>query len=512
MEIENKGIRRLVQDGNMEEAIQNLDILFEDLGKERNVLATMLNRLNELKLVESKGSEPYDMIALQRNKITDSFLNFFLFLEERINNVMSIKYDIKNFDEQVRLKMMQQYHVGDKLGEGISAVIYRAKDLSTDKEYAIRALKSINATNIDEEIKGIAKAANIKHRNIIEIVSFDMDDIPYCLVMEYIHGIRLDEMLQIGAFPLRDAVKITIQLCEALYYLQNCGIEKYGRVRPSKIIIDQELQPVVSVFEIFKSKGLYQDRSKMGKELLSVRDDLRYISPEEYDSTTFEFNRDKTDQFMVGLIFYELITGNALFKGENLHDMIVHQTDFFFKEKNRKQVFDEVQAPQAVKDILEKMLSINPQERFGNIKQLSKALEKITLDTKEENDTAYESYMRCCIANKDFMSDFYTRFFGAHAEKKYQERFGSSEVNNVIKKKLQKMILQIVDFHEDRDPESLRKVLQFKGHQGLKESDYANFLKVLKETVASNDRLWASDIGIEKAWDLLIYKTLEVLK
>ncbi len=512
MEIENKGIRRLVQDGHMEEAIQNLDILFEDLGKERNVLATMLNRLNELELIESKGSESYDMIALQRNKITDSFLNFFLFLEERINNVMSIKYDIKNFDEQVRLKMMQQYQVGDKLGEGISAVIYKGKELSTNKEFAIRALKSINATNIDEEIKGIAKAANIKHRNIIEIVSFDMDDIPYCLVMEYIHGIRLDEMLQIGSFPLRDAIKITIQLCEALYYLQNCGIEKYGRVRPSKIIIDQELQPVVSVFEIFKSKGLYQDRSKMGKELLSVRDDLRYISPEEYDSTTFEFDRDKTDQFMIGLIFYELITGKALFKGENLHEMIIHQTDFFFKEKHRKQILEAVQAPQEVKDVLQKMLAINPQERFTNIKQLSKALGKITLEIKEENDMAYESYMRCCIANKEFITDFYTSFFGAHAEKKYQERFGSNEVSNVIKKKLQKMILQIVDFHEDRDAGNLKKVLQFKGHQGLTESDYHNFLQTLKATVATNDRLWNSDPNIEKAWDGLIMKTLEVLK
>lgn len=510
MEVENRGIRRLVQDGQLEDAIKNLDILFEDLMKERVVLATMQNRLAELRkdVAENKATEAE--INLQRGKITSSFLNFFLFLEEKINNVMSIKYDVRNFDEQVKLKMMQQYEVGEKLGEGVSAVLFKAKDMNTDREVAIRALKSINAANINEEVKSIANAAKIKHRNIIEIISFDMDDIPYCVVMEYIHGIRLDEMLQVGPFPLRDAIKITIQLCEALYYLQNCGITKYGRVRPSKIIIDQELQPVVSVFEIFKSKGLYQDRSKMGKELLGVRDDLRYISPEEFFTSDYHIERDKTDQFMVGLVFYELITGIPLFMGETLDEITKRQNDFFNKKEIRANVIKNL--PKELKIIFEHIFQIDPEKRYVNIKELSKQLSKVTIKSNPDNDIAYESYMRCTIANKDFIDDFYEQLFKNHAEKKYKERFENHKVSETTKKKLLKMILQVIDFQTNVNQVEIDRLKKFKGHSGLTHQDYEIFLMTMKNAIKINDRLWQSDPNIEKAWERLITKSLEALK
>lgn len=510
MEIENRGIRRLVQEGQLEDAIKNLDILFEDLMKERVVLATMQNRLAELRKDEETNRASSNEINLQRNKITSSFLNFFLFLEEKINNVMSIKYDVKNFDEQVKLKMMQQYEVKDKLGEGVSAVLFRATDINTDREVAIRALKSINAANINEEMKSISNAAKIKHRNIIEIISFNMEDIPYCVVMEYIHGIRLDEMLHIGPFPLRDAVKITIQLCEALYYLQNCGISKYGRVRPSKIIIDQELQPVVSVFEIFKSKGLYQDRSKMGKELLAVRDDLRYISPEEFFTSDYHYERDKTDQFMIGLVLYELVTGVPLFKGETLDKITKLQSEFFNKSEVRNAIIKSL--PKELKSVFEQLFQIDPEKRFVNIKELAKSLSKINIKSSADNDIAYESYMRCTISNKNFIDEFYEQLFLNHAERNYKERFDEHRVNESTKKKLLKMILQVIDFQTNVNQVEIERLKKFKGHSGLTSQDYENFLMTMRNAIKTNDRLWQSDPNIEKAWSKLIAKSLDAMK
>jgi hypothetical protein len=94
---------------------------------------------------------------------------------------------------------------------------------------------------------------------------------------------------------------------------------------------------------------------------------------------------------------------------------------------------------------------------------------------------------------------------------KYHERFDNKEVNNVIKKKLQKMILQVVDFHGVADEDKFKKMLQFKGHQGLKQSDYRKFLGTLKQLIMENDRLWKSDSSIEKAWDILIERILNSL-
>lgn len=522
MSAENKGIRKLVEENKIGEAMANVIDLLDTLSEDRTMLSQINTRLNKIEQDKLNGTVSKNEIDLEDNRLKFNFLNFIGMLEEKINNVMSIKYDIKNFDEQVRLKLMQQYDVERKsLGEGSSAVIYRATDLNTKRIVAVRAMKSLNSKEEEENLRAlIERASLLKHRNIIGIESYLLDDIPKCVIMEYIYGIRLDELLSTGAFPLRDAIRITRQLSEAVYYLLNSEVQRSGRFRPSKIIIDQELEPIISVFEIFRTRTSLTERSNAA-ELISAHAELRYVTPEEFFGQEQNLERDSLEQFLMGLIMYELITGAPLFKGNTLYELTNTQLDFFENKEYKKKKISELDVSKEIKAILNRLLSIKPEERYNNLNELTRALDAVDVENNPENDLAHESFMRCCVKNREFIGDFYNQFFAQFPEKNYQRLFqeigpkhqnnqtNNFEVSPSTRKKMQKMVLQIIDFQAIDTPEKVAAITSIKMHSRLQKEDFINFLSALKTTISINDRLWKFNPNIEKAWDTLFQRFLE---
>ncbi|MCC6726556.1 MAG: protein kinase, partial [Saprospiraceae bacterium] len=305
-------IRQLIQSRKTEEAINVLSRLHESIGADANTLTMLKARLADVEYKRKNELAKEEDLRIEENKINDSFLYYFENLEERVNTVLGLKYDVTDFEQQVKLKMMRQYEVGERLGEGNSAVIYKGIEKSSGKLVAIRALKTIRLSSIekaksnDTEAGKVSSkiASQIKHRNIIEILSSHESDIPFCTVLEYINGVTLDHLLEIGYVPKRDTISIIRQICDALYYLQNIGYD-HKNLRPSKIIIDHELKPVISVFEIFKDMRGY---SRLDK----ILDDLRYSSPEELRYESDKLDYDKVNQFLMGLIMWEMLTGHQL--------------------------------------------------------------------------------------------------------------------------------------------------------------------------------------------------------
>ncbi|MBI5913762.1 MAG: protein kinase [Bacteroidetes bacterium] len=493
-------IRELIQEGKLEEAIDALSKLYGSLGADMNTLDLLRSRLSEVKETNVKGIGKPEDSALEMNRITDSFLYFFENLEERVNTVLGLKYDVRDFDKQVRLKMMRQFEVTEQLGNGSSAVIYRARELSSGKTVAIRALKDIKPLSD----KLTTTAYHIKHRNIIEILSSYESDLPFCIVLEYINGITLDKLLDIGYFPVRDSVAIIQQLCDAVYYLQNIDIDhKY--LRPSKIIIDHELKPVISVFEIFKDMRAY---SRLDK----IREDLMYISPEELRKQEPDIDYDRVNQFLLGLLLYEMLTGRPLFEGKNLLEVQRGREQFFFKPTHRRKVLKSLGIPEGLRAILQKLLEFEPENRFPNLIQLEKQLQRLPIESDPVVDAVHESYMRCCAKNKEFISHFYQRLFKNYPDKNYAAKFPDNMAGNKTRKKLRMIILQLIDAQNPFAPVPISNIKQFGGHASLAPDDYHNFLTTLKAEVQANDFLWKKDVTIGQAWDELIAKAMESLK
>ncbi len=492
-------IRELVQDGKIEEALDALAKLHESLNTDANTLVLLRSRLAGVEDKRLKQTATADELRIEVNRITDSFLYFFENLEERVNTVLGLRYDAKDFDKQVRLKMMRQFEVMELLGSGASAVIYRARELSSGKTVAIRALKDIKPPS-DHLSK---KVYQLKHRNIIEVLSSYESDIPFCLVLEYINGITLDNLLEAGYFPQRDTISIVRQLCDALYYLQNLGID-LKNLRPSKIIIDHELKPVISVFEIFKNQ---QGFSRLDK----IKDDLVYSSPEELSAQAENIDYDKVNQFLMGLLMYEMLTGDPLFRGGTVEEVMECRRNFFDKPVYRRTLLKATNLPKKLLDILERLLQKDPTKRYSNLVELDKELYRLPTHGERSTELVHESYMRCCAKNRDFISSFYGRLFREHPERNYAARFGEGTANKRTRKKLRVMLLQLIDVDNPNAPTNFSAIKQFSGHAGLEKPDFANFLYALKAEMADNDFYWKRDPGINKAWDEVIGRALEKL-
>lgn len=497
-------IRELVQDGKIEEAIEALAKLHESIDADANTLSLLRARLKAVAEDRLKTTAKPEDINIEMNRITDSFLYFYENLEERVNTVLGLKYDVRDFDKQVRLKMMRQFEMKEVLGSGTSAVIYRARELSSGKTVAVRALKDIKPVS-DSLSKLVYQ---IKHRNIIEVLSSYESDIPFCVVLEYINGITLDKLLEVGYFPRRDTISIIRQLCDALYYLQNLGID-LKNLRPSKIIIDHELKPVISVFEIFKDMRGF---SRLDK----IKDDLVYSSPEELSQQPEGLDYDKVNQFMMGLLLFEMITGDPLFRGNNVEEVMEHRKRFFTKPVYRRGVLKAANLPKKLLDILERLLQEDPTKRYSNLVELEKELYRLPIHGERSTELVHESYMRCCAKNRDFISSFYGRLFREHPERDYAKRFGdpkgaSGSVSRRTRKKLRVMLLQLIDVDNPNALANFSLIKQYSGHAGLEKQDFNNFLRTLKAEMQENDFYWRRDPGIGSAWDEVIERALEKL-
>jgi serine/threonine protein kinase len=363
----------------------------------------------------------------------------------------------------------------------------------------VRALKDIRPLSD----KLTQTAYQIKHRNIIEILSSHERDIPFCIVLEYINGITLDHLLEVGYFPKRDTISIVRQLCDALYYLQNLGID-HKNLRPTKIIIDYELKPVISVFEIFKDLRGFTRLDK-------IKDDLVYSSPEELRKEPTELDYDKVNQFLMGLIIYEMLTGKALFSGENVEEVMESRKLFFEKPTHRRALLKSANLAPDLAKIIHKLLEVEPEKRFSNLVELEKALYRLPIHGERNAELVHESYMRCCAKNRDFISSFYNRLFTTYPDRDYAARFGGEKVSNRTRKKLRVMILQLIDVENPMAPVSFSRIKAFSSHVGLERQDFHNFLQTLRTEVEANDFMWMRDPDIAVAWESAISRAIEIL-
>ena len=325
-------------------------------------------------------------------------------------------------------------------------------------------------------------------------------DFPKCLILEYIDGISLNKILKSFPFTETHTVDSSIQLAEAIYYLHTHG-EVHKRIRPSKILIDNELRPIISPFEMLEVKQTYINKNHMIDELL-------YISPELLSGIDAEPD-EKSDQFSLALVIYEMATGEPLFYRAPLTVRnVFHKRRNFFKDGEIKEyTLSKIKNPE-LREILEKMLSEQPSKRYFSMLQVIEKLKSIKIKKDKNVELALASYRRCCVRNKDFSSDFYSILF---KHEKYGDKIKSyfdldesdGSKRNRNRKLRSALLLLLGDIQEDS---MFEKIHALTGHQGLDAKMYKAFMEQLIITVSKNDYLWddykeSGGNELENAWN-----------
>src|SRR5262249_5524174 len=134
------------------------------------------------------------------------------------------------------------YRIESKLGEGGMGVVYRAFDTHLDRPVAIKVLRAEATASPERKRRFVqeAKAASaLNHPNIIHIYDISSSDGTDFIAMEFVLGKTLDQLIGKSRLPLRDALKYSIQIADALARAHSAGIV-HRDLKPANVIVDED--------------------------------------------------------------------------------------------------------------------------------------------------------------------------------------------------------------------------------------------------------------------------------
>jgi len=220
------------------------------------------------------------------------------------------------------ISQLGRYEVLGELGQGAMGVVYRAKDPLIDRVVAIKTINLGLALDEKEEYESRfyqeAKAAGrLNHPNIVTIYDVGKSgDVAY-IAMEFLEGRELrDIMNDDGLLPVDQVLDIVAQVAQGLAYAHEHEIV-HRDVKPSNIMVMRDGHAKVTDFGIARMASSTV-RTQTGMVLGSPK----YMSPEQVMGKTID---QRSDIFSLGVMLYEMLTGQAPFNGENVN-AIMYQT------------------------------------------------------------------------------------------------------------------------------------------------------------------------------------------
>ena len=202
------------------------------------------------------------------------------------------------------------YKITDKLGEGGMGVVYKAEDTKLKREVAIKLLPNFIAKNSEEKIRfenEAQAAASLNHPNIATIHAIEEVDEKIFIVMEYINGPELKQRIDEGTLSIEEVLNIIEQIANGLTAAHHKGII-HRDIKSSNIMLTQTGQVKIMDFGLAKVKGSSQI-TKVGTTVGTAA----YMSPEQAQGEKVDH---RSDIWAMGVIFYEMLTGNQPYKGE----------------------------------------------------------------------------------------------------------------------------------------------------------------------------------------------------
>jgi len=201
-------------------------------------------------------------------------------------------------------KTISQYKILQILGSGGMGSVYLVEDMVLGRKAALKIVNPILTTNnqfTERFIKEARLQASLLHPNIVTLYNFFQEQEKYCIVMEYVKGETLKDLIKrTGLIPEKRAIKIFKQLLDALGYAHSRGII-HRDIKPSNILIDLNDNVQVMDFGIAKiigDKGLTKTGANLGT--------VYYMSPEQVIAKDALDNR--TDIYSLGITLFEMLT------------------------------------------------------------------------------------------------------------------------------------------------------------------------------------------------------------
>lgn len=270
-------------------------------------------------------------------------------------------------DKNIGRKLDGRYEITELIGVGGMADVYKATDILEDRTVAVKILKNEFADNEEfvRRFRNESKAiAVLSHPNIVKIYDVGFTEKIQFIVMEYIDGITLKEFMeQQGVIKWKDCIHFIIQILRALQHAHDRGIV-HRDIKPQNIMLFPDGTIKVMDFGIARF-AREEGKTISDKAIGSVH----YISPEQASGDVTD---EKSDIYSVGVMMYEMLTGEKPFDGENpVSVALMHMQN---EAKPLRSVNDSV--PEGLEEIVLRAMQKEASKRYQSASEMIKDIEE----------------------------------------------------------------------------------------------------------------------------------------
>lgn len=286
-----------------------------------------------------------------------------------------------------------RYEIIKKIGDGGMAFVYKAKDILLNRIVAVKVLRPEFVD--DDEFLGKFKreaeaVASLSHPNIVNVYDVGEDGKVHYIVMEYIDGQNLKEIIKNeGTLDEYTALDITKQIAMALSAAHRKGII-HRDIKPHNILISNEGR-VVKVADFGIAKAV--SNSTM-TNIGSIIGSVHYFSPEQAKG---KFVSNNADLYSLGIVLYEMIIGKVPFRGDSPISIALQHINDEIEFTSEEQI----NIPQSVRTIIKKLTEKSSINRYQSAEEVIEDIEYIEKNIDLDFIKEYDNYVTKNIDIRD---------------------------------------------------------------------------------------------------------------
>ena len=274
-----------------------------------------------------------------------------------------------------------RYRLDKQLGEGGMAIVYQATDLMLERTIAVKILRKdfSSSSAFQKRFKEEAQAAaNLTHPNIVTVHDFGLDQDQLFIVMEYVPGEDLKEIInQTGALPVPQASRLFVQACAGIGYAHRAGLV-HCDIKPHNMLITPDNRLKVTDFGIARALASI----KHDEQSQAIWGSPAYFSPEQ---AAGKAPSPASDVYSLGIVLFEILTGQLPFSEPSPQELaLLHR---FESPPSPREINPEISP--ALEEIIFKVLSKESSSRYRTADQLGRIV--ISFTELEENNLPQEA-------------------------------------------------------------------------------------------------------------------------